>query len=423
MGVAQSTRDVPWKRVARTLVPSVRGGVLHALIIVAAIELVRSSFDHTNGIFLDLQVYRVGGQAWSTGISLYGAGFPAPLRGPALPFVYPPFAAILFAGLNAMPFSVAAIIMWAASVVAVMVTCTLVVRRLGSGSNSWLVLGCGAGAAALLLEPEFQNLGFGQINMVLMGLVAVDLLAERTPWPRGTLIGIAAAIKLTPIAFVLFFLARRQWRPIAATAASFAACGLVGALLAPRDSLLFWSKEMLNAGQRFSMDYVANQSLRGALHRLPLPPVVENMTWVALVIVVGVLAWVAVRRCVARGDDVLAMVVLATAALLVSPISWSAHWVWIAPALVLFTHRAVTKPSLGAWVLLCGAAGIFAVGPFWQLPQEGGAERHWNWWQHLVGNSYGLCALALLVVIAFRLPTAAPPATPAAERELAEAHA
>jgi alpha-1,2-mannosyltransferase len=405
-------------------VPSVRGGLLHVSIIVAAIELLRLSFDHTNGVFLDLQVYRVGGQAWSTGISLYGASFPAPLRGPALPFVYPPFAAILFAGLNAVSsFSVEAIIMWVASAVAAMVTCTLVVRRLGSGSNSWLVLGCGAGAAVLLLEPEFQNLGFGQVNMVLMGLVAVDLLAERTPWPRGTLIGIAAAIKLTPIVFVLFFLARRQWRPVAATAVSFAACGLVGALLAPRDSLLFWSKEMLNAGQRFALDYAANQSLRGALHRLALPPAVENGTWAALVIVVGVLVWVAVRRCVARGDDVLAMVVIATAALLASPVSWSAHWVWIAPALVLFAHRAVAERSIGAWAALCGGGFIFAVGPFWLLPADHGAELHWNWWEHLVGNSYLLCGLALVVVVAFRRPAAPQPAVPVAERELAEAHA
>lgn len=417
MRVEQSTADPYRERTVQAPPRRVRSRAPSVAMMMVTAELLLLSSLRNDGTFLDLQVYRAGGGTWLNGMSIYDAHFPAPLPGPSLPFVYPPFAAVVFAALDKVPFSVASAIMWAASAVAVMAAATFVLRRLNLGHHRPLIVGCAAGAVALLLEPESRNLGFGQINMVLMGLVVVDLLAERTPWPRGTLIGIAAAIKLTPLAFVLLFLVRRQWRPVVAVVTSFAVCGLVGVLVAPRDSFLFWSKEMFNASQRFSLAYAANQSLRGTLHRLVLPPAVENLAWVVLVIAVGALAWVAMRRCLAVGDDVLAMLCVAAATLLVSPVSWSAHWVWIAPALVLFTCRALAAGSIRAVVALCAAVEIFAVGPFWLLPQDHGAEYHWTWSQHLFGNAYVLSGLALLVVVACRRP----PATPVPEPAPAEA--
>ena len=70
-------------------------------------------------------------------------------------------------------------------------------------------------AAAVVLgalEPVLQTFEFGQINLLLMALVAVDCLVDRPRWPRGMLIGIAAAIKLTPAVFLLYFLLRRDYR-------------------------------------------------------------------------------------------------------------------------------------------------------------------------------------------------------------------
>ena len=48
-----------------------------------------------------------------------------------------------------------------------------------------------------------------------MALVSLDCLAQSPRWPRGALTGLAAAVKLTPAAFVLFFLMRRDWRAAA----------------------------------------------------------------------------------------------------------------------------------------------------------------------------------------------------------------
>ena len=68
---------------------------------------------------------------------------------------------------------------------------------------------------ALLLEPVRSTLAYGQVNIVLMALVALDCLAVAPRWPRGALTGVAAAMKLTPAAFVLFFLLRRDYRAAA----------------------------------------------------------------------------------------------------------------------------------------------------------------------------------------------------------------
>jgi len=53
-----------------------------------------------------------------------------------------------------------------------------------------------------------------------MALVALDCLVAKPKWPRGMLIGVAAAIKLTPAVFVLFFLLRRDYRSAVTAAVS-----------------------------------------------------------------------------------------------------------------------------------------------------------------------------------------------------------
>ena len=80
-----------------------------------------------------------------------------------------------------------------------------------------------------------STLTYDQINALLMALVAFDCLRRAPRWPRGILVGIAAAVKLTPAVFLLFFLLRRDLRSAARAGLSFAACTGAGFALAPRD--------------------------------------------------------------------------------------------------------------------------------------------------------------------------------------------
>ncbi|WP_177221655.1 glycosyltransferase 87 family protein [Lentzea xinjiangensis] len=316
---------------------------------------------------LDLRVYLAGGEAWWSGADLYTAAFTAPK---GLPFTYPPFAAVLFSALTAVPVPLAAVLFTAAGIGLFTAACHLAAPDPRAAP--------GLAAVCLLLEPLRGGLDLGQVNMVLIGLVAADCLLPRTPWPRGTLVGIAAAIKLTPAVFVLFFLCRGRWRPALTAVASFTACGLAGWALAPGQSRQFWFDAVLDPHRVGGLAYSANQSLRGLLFRLGAP---DSAWLVSALLVLAVTAFLAVRL----RDDLTALVAVAAAGLLISPVSWSHHWVWIAPALVLLRGR-----------VRVAAAAVFAVGPHWLLPTAGDRELAWTWWQHLAGNGYVWLGLAFL---------------------------
>ena len=67
----------------------------------------------------------------------------------------------------------------------------------GPGAGSWWTIGWLL-PAALFLEPVRNTLNYGQVNVALMALVAADCLTAAPRWPRGALVGLAAAVKLTP---------------------------------------------------------------------------------------------------------------------------------------------------------------------------------------------------------------------------------
>ena len=72
-----------------------------------------------------------------------------------------------------------------------------------------------AWAIALRFEPVDLNNGFAQINIVVMALVILDLVPRKRFLPQGILVGLAAAIKITPLAMLLYFLVRKEWKQIA----------------------------------------------------------------------------------------------------------------------------------------------------------------------------------------------------------------
>lgn len=342
---------------------------------------------HPGGL-LDLRVYRTGGVAWLRGIPLYGPEFPH-----RLPFTYPPISAVLFAGLGAMAWPSAVVVLTAAGLLALSATTFLAARSAGIERPTWVA--AAAVAAGLALEPVRDTLMFGQINLVLMGLVATDCLLPRTRYPRGMLIGIAAAMKLTPAIFVLVFLARRQYSAVGTIAATFAGVTGFALIVAPVDSTTYWTSAVFDADRPGKAEFATNQSLRAALHRLDMSPFAESASWLLLAIAVLAAAWLGARRAHEAGDRVRALVVVAAAGLLLSPISWSHHWVWIAPGIVLVAARAYRRHGRRSWPAVLAVTVPFTVGQH-LLPHGNDQELGWTWWQHLVGNSYLLAALLLL---------------------------
>ena len=109
----------------------------------------------------------------------------------------------------------------------------------------------------------------------------------------------------------------------------------------------------------------------------------------------GVTVWAA-RRALKAGQPVLALICVAMFGLAVSPVSWSHHWVWALPAVLVAAVLAVRlrNPALGV-VSVAGLA-LMIWSPISLLPEH--QETAASLWRQLAGSSYLWWALAVIVV-------------------------
>ncbi|MFC4124495.1 glycosyltransferase 87 family protein [Nocardia rhizosphaerae] len=355
--------------------------------------------------YIDLQVYRNGARVWLDGGDLYGPM--PPVYGLGLPFTYPPLAAAFFVPLALMPLPVAEIVVLLSSLLSLGIVLWLVLVRVRPQLDriSVLTLVIAALGLAQFLEPVRQTFNFGQINLILMAVIALDVLVRKPVWPRGMLIGIAVSIKLIPAAYLLYFLLRRDWKAAGTMVASAAGAIGIGFLLFPNDSVEYWFHTIVDTGRIGTPYFAGNQSIKGTLFRLGLDESVATGLWLALSALTVALAAVWMYRLLGAGHRVQALLVNAAAVLLVSPVSWSHHWVWVAPALVVAVDQAVRRRSRVFSVIVGLFTVLFVVGPQWVLPHADGKELAWSWWQQILGSSY---VWATFAVIAYAVVTYRP---------------
>ncbi|GAB3878421.1 glycosyltransferase 87 family protein [Kibdelosporangium lantanae] len=330
-----------------------------------------------SGYRVDLDVYRVAVDVWWHGGDLYGQ-LPVLRDGTYLPFIYPPFAVVPLAPFALMPYGLASVVFAVLTVAAVALVAVLVLRSLDVRPTALLV-----GAVvpvALVLEPVRETLHFGQINVFLMALVVLDCLVRSPRWPRGLLVGLAAAIKLTPLVFVLFLLLRGDRRAALVAVLSFLCATGVGFLLSWSNSVRFWTEQVLFGTQSRGMSNPINQSLKVTLVRLGSD---GQAWWPLLALAVLAVTVVAMRRALSADQVTWTMGFNALAGLLVSPVSYSHHWVWAVP--ILLTGW-VTAWRTRQWFAIAVAAGgtlLFVLGPHW-------------WWAPGAPGPPGICCSATL---------------------------
>ncbi|HKH53282.1 MAG TPA: glycosyltransferase family 87 protein, partial [Mycobacterium sp.] len=273
---------------------------------------------------IDIDVYRMGGQAWLDGRALYadGAMFHT-LGGLDLPFTYPPLAAVAFSPFALLSLPAASVAITLTTLVLLIASTVIVLTRLDvwpqtsavTAEPAWLrrcwLAAAIVAPAVIYLEPIRSNFEFGQINVVLMTLVIADCVPRRTPWPRGMLLGIAIALKLTPAVFLLYFLLRRDTRALLVTAASAVVATLTGFALAWRDSWEYWTDTVRNTDRIGTATLNTNQNIAAALARLSLDEGERFALWtLASFAVLGLTVWAA-RRVVRADQPVLALVCVA----------------------------------------------------------------------------------------------------------------
>ncbi|MFT3661347.1 MAG: glycosyltransferase 87 family protein [Gordonia sp. (in: high G+C Gram-positive bacteria)] len=365
--------------------------------------------------YLDLMVYRLGAQTWLDGDDLYGR-LP-PIGDIRLPFTYPPLAAIAFAPLALMSPGAASALMFLLSLAAIGLTCWLVLARVAprTDTGTRLATVLTVLAFAEYCEPVRETLSFGQVNAILMAAVAFDVLNRVPRWPRGILIGIAISIKLTPAGFLLFFLLRRDRRALVTTVA--AALASIGAAwwIAPGDSREYWFSTLAETGRIGAPYFAGNQSLKGLVFRLGLAESTSTILWLGLSALAVVLAAVWMRRLLADDDPVTALLVNAGVILLISPVSWTHHWVWVVPAVLVALAAIVRgRRDLRFVGVVAFVTILFYVGPHWLMPSRKDRELAWSWWQWIVGDLYALVTVTILIVGAWSAFTASRTTRPAA---------
>jgi alpha-1,2-mannosyltransferase len=340
-------------------------GMLAAAIAVAAVvtAVVVSGLALRDTIMIladDFAVYHLSGSSVLTGVSPYDVE----TSGSYL-FIYPPFAALVFTPLGLVSADVGFAIWTFVSVLALEAAVWLALGLLKPESHlrraKFAIL---VTVVALPTAPVFFLLGFGQINTLLMLLVLVDL-ARRPGRFQGVAIGIAAGIKLTPLIFVVYFLLTRRIRAAVVSSVTFVATVLLGFLVVPGPSAHYWSDLVLDT-ERMMPPGTAPfiQSLRGVLAQLPG---VLHAPWFWLVVAAAVgLGGLAISAAASRrGMEAAGILACAVTGLLVSPVSWPEHWVWVVPGIALWLWWALRRRSpanvLGAtlsWLLLVASAAV-----------------------------------------------------------------
>ncbi|MDK4330994.1 glycosyltransferase 87 family protein [Corynebacterium accolens] len=332
---------------------------------------------------IDMVVYREGVKAFLEHRSVYSA--PMPAGDIQLPFIYPPFGALAMVPLtafDAIDHTLAGNIMVILSDLLVLVCLYFVFRAVLKKPEFLLPVTAITWAIVLHFEPVDLNNNYAQINIVVMALVILDLVPRKQFLPQGILIGVAAAIKITPLAMLLYFLVRREWKQIATALLSAVAATLLAAAFRWEAFVEFFSSTLLDmgSGRDFGVgtDYQSNSSIKGAIQRMY--PSTESMeangltiglAWIAAsLIVIIVAAWLIKRLC-AEQLLVDAQLVTALTVLLISPVSWSHHWVWLTLIIPVFAYRAWSWLSTG-WaarsllaVLIAWAALLLTVPPKW----------------------------------------------------------
>lgn len=296
-----------------------------------------------------------------------------------LGFTYPPIAADLLLPLSWLP-AAALDPVWAlVNVLAVIslgwsTTAALPVTRTGHRALA------AAGVSGLLaLSVQVQSgLLSGNVSLVLTALCLADAGGLVPTRVRGALVGVASAVKLTPLAFVPLLAALGERRAAVRALVVAGALTVLGVVLHVDDSVRYWTDAIFDSDRIGDPAFLGNQSMMGMLARLGVEGPVRSGLWVLLGGAVLVTAWWRVARSPGC-HPVAATVTVGCGSAVASPVSWPFHQVWlpIAGVLLLVSGRpllvglgAIVTVTCLVWPSVVSATTALPVGLLvdnWQL--------------------------------------------------------
>ncbi|MGZ5504259.1 MAG: glycosyltransferase family 87 protein [Chthoniobacterales bacterium] len=364
---AIATREPLWRRI-----------VIAAAILIVLASAFRAISKPWDG---DFKLHWEFGRRFLTGEFLYAGGHDLP---------YPPFWAMAHAPAAFLSMPIAKAILFPIGIAALAILLGTL-RRLAAPAFSldqtrafWVA------AAAIFLSGRFVIRDMAELGvntaLVTLSWLAIYLWTQRRDLLAGTSLGLAIALKCTPVIFVGYFLWKRQWRMVAATCAATAFFTLSPIVWQGPTSycnhMSIWS---MNAWKGFgSVDPSVgvlgpeppqNMALRPALARYLMHLPAEETSraaqasyvdfldmrpatagWVIRIILIVLLAafmWWSRKPFVRRDDPRLLWEFAAVSILmlLVSPITWGQHCVALIPPCYFISALIVMRGELPRWMV------------------------------------------------------------------------
>jgi len=315
--------------------------------------------------FVDLHVYVGGAGALDHPGTLYDYVYADQTPDFPLPFTYPPFAAVVFYPLHLLPFGLVAFA-WQLGIIAALYGVVRISQRLlpgdGAGDRRVAMLWTAVG---IWIEPLRSTFDYGQINVLLVLAVLYAVYSTRW-WVSGLLVGLAAGVKLTPAVSGLYFVGARRWGAAVFSAVVFFGTVAVSALVVGDQTRYYFTELLGNASRVGPIGTSFNQSWRGGISRILGHDAGYGPLVIAAIAVTAVLAFLAWRAIGGAEDRLGAIVVVQLFGLLLSPISWTHHWVWLIPLMIWLLHGPLSE-RLGARILGWGWFALTLVGVPWLL--------------------------------------------------------
>ncbi|MEJ7648030.1 MAG: glycosyltransferase 87 family protein [Nakamurella sp.] len=314
----------------------------------------------------DLRIYYSAVTFWLDGNSLYDYAQPDPVN-VSLGFTYPPIAAILMAPMAWIPVGVVVVLHFVMLIACSALLTWLYLRQYWPLRPFQLFIVTGVVCAlGFLLQPIAQNIGFGQVNLLLAALVVVDVLVLGGRGSRwfGVGIGLAMALKLTPGIFLLLLVLDRRWRGLLTAIGSAAAVIAVGFAINWSDSVRYYTALIWESDRVGFLDNPVNQSWNGTLARLTAPEQPSRALWLLGALLLVALGAVRIRRALRADDLVAALTLTGFVGALVSPVTWVHHIVWLMPAAIVlyrwfWVPAADGRRRVSRRALLLSATGLF----------------------------------------------------------------
>jgi hypothetical protein len=203
---------------------------------------------------------------------------------------------------------------------------------------------------------------------------------------------LAAAIKLTPLVFIPYLVVSRQWRAAKNATLTFVVVTSAMFAVSPHASWLYFSNEAFDVKRIGKSEVLGNQTLHAAIVRAHFSPSASVFDLIGIAVLCAGIALAAAAY--SRSSKMLAMLVCAGTGLMLSPISWIHHYVWIVPALI-WVVLGVDGPTQRAW-----CAALVAL-PFVLVPTQSPDGSGVLW--YVRDNAYVVSTLIMIGLVGVML--------------------